>query len=48
MYDLMEMCLLTKLRMCFDWTNNCGNFFGRELVKFILPIMKRNISPLKL
>ena len=21
--------------MCFDWSNNCGNFFGLELVKFI-------------
>ena len=32
----------------FDWSNNCGNFFRRELVKYILTILKRNISPAKL
>ena len=47
-YDLMEMCLLTKLRLCFDWFKNCGDFFHRELVKFVFTILKRNISPLKL
>ena len=34
--------------MCFDWSNNCGDFFRRESVKLILTILKRNISPLKL
>ena len=29
---------------CFDWSNNCRDFFRRELVLFL----KRNISPLKL
>ena len=42
----MEMCLLAKLRI--DWSNDCGDFFPRELVKFILTNLKRNISPLKL
>ena len=32
--------------MCFDWSKNCGNFFCRELIKSILTILKRNISPL--
>ena len=32
----------------FDWSNNCGEFFRRELVKSILTILKRNISPAKL
>ena len=27
------MRLLKELRMCFDWSNNCGNFFRRESVK---------------
>ena len=31
--------------LCFDWANNCGEFFHRELVKSVL---KRNISPAKL
>ena len=48
LYDLMEICLLTKLRLCFDWFKNCGDFFHRELVKFVFTILKRNISPLKL
>ena len=34
--------------LCFDRPNNCGDFFRRELVKFISTIMKRNISPVKL
>ena len=34
--------------MCFDWSNDCGDFFLRHLVEFILTILKRNISPLKL
>ena len=42
----MEMCLLTKLRI--DWSNDSGDFFPRELVKFILTNLKRNISPLRL
>ena len=34
--------------MCFGWSNDCGDFFLRHLVEFILTILKRNISPLKL
>ena len=34
--------------MCFGRSNNCGDFFCRHLVKFMLAILKRNISPLKL
>ena len=34
--------------LCFDWSNNCGEFFHRELVKSVLTILKRNISPAKL
>ena len=34
--------------LCFDWSDKCGNFCCHELVKFILTILKRNISPLKL
>ena len=34
--------------MHFDCSNNCDDFFHCELVKFILTILKRNISPLKL
>ena len=30
--------------LCFDWSNNCGEFFRRELVKSVLTILKRNIS----
>ena len=32
----------------FDWSNDCGEFFRRQLVKSILTILKRNISPAKL
>ena len=31
-----------------DWSNNCDEFFYRELVKSVLTILKRNISPAKL
>ena len=34
--------------MCFDWSRSCGDFFRHELVKFILTILKRNISPVEL
>ena len=34
--------------LCFDWSNNCGNFFRQELVKRILTILERNISPAKI
>ena len=34
--------------LCNDWSKNCGEFFRHELVKFILTILKRNISPAKL
>ena len=34
--------------LCFDWSNSCDDFFRRELVKFILTILKKNISPAKL
>ena len=34
--------------LCFDWSNNWGDFFGHKLVKFTLTILKRNISPAKL
>ena len=34
--------------LCFDWSNKCGEFFRRELVKSVLTILKRNISPAKL
>ena len=34
--------------MCFDWSINYGDyFFRRELVKFILAILKKNISTAK-
>lgn len=45
-FDLVEMCLLTKLITC--WSNKCGEIFGRELVKFILIVLKRNILLFKL
>ena len=32
----------------FDWSNNYGEFFRRELVKSLLTILKINISPAKL
>ena len=32
----------------FDWSNNCGEFFCRELVKSLLTTLKINISPAKL
>ena len=44
----MQICLLTKLKICFDWSNNGGDFFRSQLVKFILTILKKNILPLKL
>ena len=51
-FDLIEIYLLIKqilkCSICFDWSNNCGDFFRREIVKFILTILKRNISPAKL
>ena len=47
-YDLMEMWLVKKLRICFDWSDNSGDFFRRKLVKIILTILRRNISPLKI
>ena len=34
--------------ICFDWSRSCDDFFRRELVKFILTILKRNISPVEL
>ena len=34
--------------LCSDWSNSCGDFFHCELVKFIVTILKRNISPAKL
>ena len=34
--------------MCFDWSNNSGDFFHHKLVKIILTILRRNISSLKL
>ena len=34
--------------ICFDWSRNCRDFFRREFVKFVLPILTKNISPLKL
>ena len=34
--------------LCFYWSNNCGDFFRRKLVRFILTIFKRNIWPAKL
>ena len=37
-----------EMYLCFDWSNNCGEFFHRELVKSILTILKRSISPAKL
>ena len=40
---------MTDMYLRFDWSNNCGKFFfRRELVKSILTILKRNISPAKL
>ena len=36
------------MQLCFDWSNICGDFFRRELAKFILTILKKNISPTKL
>ena len=44
----MEMNLVSKQRLFFNWPSNCGDFFRRELVKLILTFLKRNISPLKL
>ena len=38
----------TEMYLRFDWSSNCGEFFRRELVKFILTSLKRNISPAKL
>ena len=32
----------------FHWSNKCGDFFRRELVKFILTILKKNITPAEL
>ena len=48
-FDVMEMCFADKAKnMCFDWSNNCGDIFGCESVKFNLTVLKRNISPFKL
>ena len=51
-FDLIEMYLLTKqnteMYLCFDQSNNCGDFSRHEVVKFILPILKRNFSTAKL
>ena len=37
-----------EMYLCFDWSKNCGDIFCRELVKFILTILKENILPAKL
>ena len=37
-----------EMYLCFDWSNNCGEFLCRELVKSILTLLKRNILPGKL
>ena len=41
-FDLIEIYL------CFDWCNNCGESFHRELVKSVLTILEKNILPTKL
>ena len=44
-FNPMAIYLLKKLIICvLMGRNNCGYVFGRELIKFILTILKRNIS----
>ena len=50
-FDLQfdSMCFADKTKaemyLYFNWSNNCGDFIRRELVKTILTILNRNISP---
>ena len=47
-FDLMENYLMTKLIICvLIGLTIVATFFRRELVKFILTILRRNILPAK-
>ena len=44
-FDPMGIYLLKKLIICvLMGLINCGDVFGYEVVKFILTILKRNVS----